>query len=130
MENTLENKQKFFDLYSGQPVICNNRFICKYTPRLIDDRFLKNAYAELKSMVSITDDDALEVSKLFTESEILILDECRRQYYINLVKTHVLPSRTVRGDVSDLLRLKGYALPYNCVSVEEQINRGWTKLIQ
>ncbi len=126
MENTLENKAKFFARYFGQRVLKNkqgdgNRLginTCQNPSQAI----LECEYLELTPLSAITDDHAIELSKRFdtfkgdTPPQIKAYKD-NAEFMVN---TSI--------DCSDYARSVGYAIRSNGLSVEEQIKRGWTKL--
>ena len=104
MENTLENKEKFFAQYWGQEVkkylIQTDATQSYYN---VSDNFgmaLKDAFLELKPLSQISYEDSAEVAKV--SSKVI--------------------------EAVDCLRSKGYALPWNSLSVEKQIEYGWVRL--
>lgn len=115
MENTLANKAKFFAQYWGQKVRCwdtgspeelgvvGSTFIVK--PYLIKTHLL------LKPLSSITDEDAEEAG----------ISNKR-------LKQHILFPHIMTPLMSEILKSKGYALPYMGLSVEKLIEYGWVKL--
>lgn len=146
MENTLENKSKFFALYLSQHVVKWHKRN-SHTPAylhfsLLDVKNINKEYLELKPLSSISDEDAIEVARLCglanaciresTEDRLGLYDDTyilRINYngYIYLLKSGSLYHQmTLR--CYDFLRSKGYALPWMGLSVEEQVNRGWVKL--
>ncbi|OPC11944.1 hypothetical protein BAX93_05435 [Elizabethkingia meningoseptica] len=69
MENTLENKAKFFAQYYGQNV--KRSYLPEQTSLQVIDRdvfwighLIINGYLELKSLEDITDEDFIEVAKI------------------------------------------------------------------
>lgn len=118
MENTTENKAKFFSLYWGKTFIngINGHSILSFID--INDLCLGRITGKLLltplSQISYEDAEHLGVNSANG------YDEYGANYRIGCSdwKTY---------DV-DYLRSKGYALPWMGVSVEEQVNRGWVKL--
>lgn len=142
MENTLENKAKFFALYFGQRIMKKNiegleNFITE------PDGFLrspsKETYLELKPLSSISDEDAIICAKLIYKyddtpsgkiaSERSHTAENGKDYVIESIQDNdgVFHS-VVSFEVVDYLRSRGYALPFMGLPVEELVNRGWVKL--
>jgi hypothetical protein len=110
MENTLENKARFFALYYGQKVLCIRK---SNEPKLyvgFDDftpkEKLQTDYLELKPLSLITDEDNKYVSKIMQETDFSDSD------YGAL-------------HTADYLRSKGYALPFMGLSIEKQIEYNW-----
>lgn len=142
MENTIDNRVKFNMQYYGQKVFRN----------ISDDENLtrdlyrvgcQNGHGilELTPLHLISDEDAIELSKYMTyrnndskynrESYFKIYSETLDNEWIQYIKSFCV--NTVHFDEFnnsgwDFLRSKGYALPYNGLSVEEQVNYGWVKL--
>jgi len=127
MENTLENKAKFFAQYWGQSIFSYTDTPMLSLKQIIDFslRDVSNKILEIKPLSSIADEDAAEVGNLFLiatdavgerdfshEDILVMLDECG-----------FLPFQVV-----DYLRSKGYALPWMGLYVEQQIDYGWVKL--
>lgn len=124
MENTKDNKEKFFAQYWGQKVGKTD-----YESQLwINERFLNSiSFLQLKPLSSITDEDAIEVSKIWgskVESKIL--------GNIIAIRIGTKAESEVRNSIGviDFLRSKSYALPYMGLSVETMIEYGWIKLTQ
>ena len=79
----------------------------------------------LKPLTKLTDDDAINVSKIWgsdVESRIL-----GNYLSIRIATREVSETRNSVGIV-DYLRSKGYAIPYLDLSVEDLIEYGWIKL--
>jgi hypothetical protein len=126
-EITNENKAKFFALYWMQDVL-----MCKHYNKpitLIGNHIdylycgdYSEYYLQLKPLSSISDEDkeavGLESYNQFDEKgwyERSTFDELF--YYWSF-------------EDADYLRLKGYALPWMGLSVEELVEAGWIKLIE
>jgi hypothetical protein len=127
MENTLENKAKFFALYWGQKVKRYNKspFI---ELDFVDFIEIKECdFIELKPLSSISDEDAIEVAKIM---KVDIENQLTNQIieYIHGCITHFNCKGDMSFKISDYLRSRGYALPWMELSVEELVNRGWVKL--
>ena len=142
MENTLENKAKFFAQYYGQNLIHSS-----FTNEINEvNGFLgnlnKNYWLELKPLSQITNEDACELYRTYDngftneylkykgvhEDEFLWFTSTYENgetynYYIDLINLRKLTLNAV-----DYLRSKGYALPYNGLSVEKLVEYGWVKL--
>lgn len=143
MENTLENKQKFFAQYWGQNVLKLSKEI---SPFVLNDRSRicsESGFLELTPLHLIRDEDAIDVEKIWRNSDFRI-----SEYFKNIKGNEIIIGRNLsihwdenckinfenRIDtktiqyISDYLRSKGYALPYNGLSVQEMIQRGWVVL--
>ena len=126
IENTLENKSKFFAQYWGQHLIIMGSFL-----RIIDHVTLCNIenddILQLKPLHKISDEYIFELTSHldFDNSEInefkdLIIRN-NNEWYNYFDKQEII-------FVYDYLRSKGYALPYMDLSVEDLIEYGWIKL--
>lgn len=143
MENTLENKAKFFALYWGQNILLYNNAERK-TQFLSFGIFKEQKHIErsrllLKPLSSISDEDAIICAKLIYKyddtpsgkiaSERSHTAENGKDYVIESIQDNdgVFHS-VVSFEVVDYLRSRGYALPFMGLSVEELVIRGWVKL--
>lgn len=135
MENTLENKAKFFSQYWGQTFIYTGsgrpmrnlpkRFVLNYetADKLQLLLFSNNRSVELKSLSDITDEDAIESSKIYDAGQKLDNElHCLRG------KRIIKGNAQYNSYLTDYLRSKGYALPWLGLSVEKQIEYGWVKI--
>jgi len=139
MENTIENKAKFFALYWGQQVLCWKSDTSSHKHKIVGGHSIANMvknthnlneYLGLKSLSQISDEDAIEVAKLhgfvsFEGVEInsngyYVLQPRGRKSFIFFVDMW-LPE-------TDYLRSKGYALPWKGITVEKMIEYNWIKL--
>jgi hypothetical protein len=131
MENTIQNKEKFFALYFGQTVMMRKLFISLVAVR---KRRLSWAnpehYLELTPLSLISDEDAIMVAKMwYDEGEGTELRNVDLETSRNLVNHHLKYGfEGMAFEIVDYLRSKGYALPWNGISVEQQIEYGWVKL--
>lgn len=120
MENTLENKAKFFALYWGQKVVnWNNKLQIKLKLNVLINEIDEMDILELKPLSSITDEEAFNYAKNYLgwsapeDYKKMFLDQgCE-------IKGH---------RHADYLRSKGYALSWMGLSVETMIEFGWIKL--
>lgn len=92
-------------------------------------------YLALKSVSDITDEDALQGSKLVggashlsDESQIFQFKQLFESPNFWTRQTNIPLVKSLR--VFDYLRSKGYALPFREYSVEDLISFGWIKLVQ
>lgn len=105
MENTLENKAKFFAQYWGQK--CGKNQYCNLS--INKSNILNITHLELKPLSQISDENAKKLG--FTNSrDFLAVGNKDNRYNV------------------DFLRSKGYALPYMDLSVEDLVEYGWVKL--
>ena len=149
IENTLENKARFFAQYWGQKIICfpHNKNTIRYDNpnKLLAGTFERNAYLELKPLSHISDEDLIQLIyipegwKIFkiyhTTRDGYSAVKIRKLYDDNDLKFNVdgykYDTKTLSvkmANTVDYLRSKGYALPYMDLSVEDLVEYGWVKL--
>jgi hypothetical protein len=136
--NTLENKAKFFAQYHLQKVLCvriedaedKKGFEVNFT----DWKTMHpDSYLELKPLSQISDEDAIEVAKMYTieRENFEVMKNSFGKVFVSwgdsyfeklLIEDVITKSKTV-----DYLRSKGYALDWNGITVEKQISFGWIK---
>lgn len=130
MENTLENKEKFFAQYWGQRILRYSFWRedvesrdCKF------EEAVKNHYILLKPLSSITDEDAVEVAKIFNQHKIKAhySDDSLKAYLIKEGKQFAFRCEHYVV-IYQYLQSKGYALPFMGLSVEQLVEYGWVKL--
>lgn len=151
MENTLENKAKFFVQYWDQNIIKVNMPMWGDESRIIDSITLESDsfklfFLELTPLSQISDEDAIEVARiLFGDSNDFAIEF--NAAGITSVSPYGLPcySYTIdinwSGEISyerasalklliayDYLRSKGYALSWMGLSVEKLVEYKWLKL--
>ena len=127
MELTLENKAKFMYQYWGQEVFklqgLDKIYKSPYVEVLDEDHLL------LKQLSSITDEDAIEVSKIvrnfYTKEPLFSISEVKLFLSDWMSSVDFIALALY---INDYLRSKGYALPWMGLSVEEMIEAGWIKL--
>lgn len=140
MENTLENKAKFFAQYWGQNVLtrphCGGKKWILGDEVSIQSALSKQGYdyqyfLELKPLSSITDEDLEKISFNFPEGT----KDIEFDFLPDNYKFHWKAKKGIKvkeGFLAlkdfDYLRSKGYALPWLGLSVEKQIAYGWVKL--
>lgn len=133
MENTLENKKKFFALYYDVPCIQNDEWIWRENDefgKLPDGSDLTDSYANLKSLSSITDEDKLEIASIFWQGKNNNLKTVAEGSLIvaHFSSGHGLFNPAQTQQSFDYLRSKGYALPWMNLSVEQLEEYGWIKI--
>ena len=124
-ENTIKNRAKFFSLYYGQNVLYVGGVGLEPIGTKGWNINHPDFYLMLKPLTKLTDDDAINVSKIWgsdVESRIL-----GNYLSIRIATREVSETRNSVGIV-DYLRSKGYAIPYLDLSVEDLIEYGWIKL--
>lgn len=143
IENTPENKAKFFALYWGQIIVAvriddgddrgyyevGNNWYCG----------LEDSYLGLTPLSQITDEDAVAVYNLAGVDEAHVkFYELNDSDFIKQGKNLAQSALYSNGTrftglyrmslVADYLRSKGYALPWMGLSVEDLVSYGWVKL--
>ena len=136
-QNILENKARFFAQYWCQKIICfpHNKNPIRYDNpnKLLAGTFERKAYLQLKPLSQISDEDAIDVSKIFGLGH---LSGAIKELILSIFRTSINDSGTTSStngiknwmQVFDYLRSKGYALPYMGLSVEDLVEYGWIKL--
>jgi hypothetical protein len=125
MEDTIENKMRFFAQYWGQKVKRS------YMPEQTSletigyqifhiGHLIINGYLELKSVENIDRDDAVDyLIGISVTPEMWhiqsFIDSAKDEYNTDLY-------------LADFLRSKGYALQFGSANVENLINMGWIKI--
>lgn len=108
MENTIENKSKFFAQYWGQKVLRASKNH-ELTWTITDSNNpVESEYLNLKPLSAITDED--------------------RDYCVSMWRG--VFKKEFDLSQGDFLRSKGYALPWMGLSVETMIEYGWIKLAE
>lgn len=129
-----ENKAKFFAQYWGQDVLCSEMYGDGGTvySATMKDSSIKNEWLELKPLSSISDEDAIEVAKIFNIGHL-------RGTTVSLIKSilSALDGSTNKSETTefvlnwinalDFLRDRGYLVPFLGLSCEELIEDGWAK---
>lgn len=135
MENTLENKAKFIHQYYGQKLMyvggvglvkIGSGYNTKHP-----DFFLK-----LTPLNLISDEDLIKVAEIINMygAMDILSNEAILKMHMSMAKKFLFGEYRCYRDVviwfqiCDFLRSKGYALSYNDLSVEEQVQHGWVVL--
>lgn len=128
MENTEENKRKFFAQYWGQEVGFSKEYNSLYGIGQIYDISVVD-YLLLKPLNQITDEDLININ--FFEGNF---DEVNFEFLPDSYEYHWKVSGILcnEGFLAlkdfDYLRSKGYALPWMGLSIEKLIEYGWIKI--
>lgn len=136
MENTLENKEKFFSQYYGQKVLLldreNNKTHHVYSHSLCmvaDGRF-PSACLLLKHIIDISNYDSKKLSVI--EADYRTEDVYKRGKVIasnlNLGAYNNYNAKITR--MVDYLRSHGYALPFMGIPVDVLVEYCWIKLVE
>jgi len=123
MENTLENKAKFFAQYFNQEVRVWKEMpdnLCNVGYAALSDDAIKYSHLLLTTLSAITDEDAIAIANIGSQ-----MGYCFESRAIQAGRSLLKSLNVARGDY---LRSKGYALPYMGLSVEKLIEYGWIKL--
>lgn len=135
MENTLENKAKFFAQYWGQNIL---RYHNAGVHTIVDENVLnpkknniKHSWLELTPLSAISDEDAIEVALLCGGANSVshgkeILKAVFGNHFNNRYSSN--PPAGYYTDIIDFVRSKGYAVPYLNLTVNQMIEYGWVKL--
>ena len=132
MENTIQNKAKFFAQYWGQEVGQKEGNVMGIDYEINWDNMrtiIDSEYLDLTPLSMISDEDAIEVGRLFFEA-MNANGSCQVEDTLNIIETkEMLDGMLVLfQNISDFLRSKGYALPFMGLSVEQIVEFGWVKL--
>lgn len=135
MKNTLDNKAGLFAQYIVAEPVCqtsnSDGILSAATYHLNIKHGFEKRYLLLKSISSITDEDAIEVGFLLSKLSrgFIQMHDGYKKSLIESAKKY-MKFEIEKSSVVDYLRSKGYALPYMGLSVEKQIEYGWIKLIE
>lgn len=134
MENTRDNFLRFAVLYWMQDVGRQGKYV-NLNYQVNKDTLNAIDYIELTDLSAITDEDAIEVAKIwFKESKT------DRSYHtafngksvINRFQSEhsqTCPNGIIKVlEIVDFLRSRSYAVPYNGLSVKTMIDYNWIKL--
>lgn len=133
MENTLENKAKFFAQYLGQKVFWHLEYgkeISIIQSIMIDVKYhyLGEGYClKLKSLSMISDGDLLKIAELLSWSskisESAIITQTKELLQVKQFQTNLY--RENWSDIVDKIRELGYAHKWNGLSVDTMLDYGW-----
>ena len=121
LENTLENKAKFFAQYWGQYVLYFTSDFLRKIDNLTLDSVENDDFLELKPLSRISDEDAIEISKEYPAFGSNIRNSVKELF-------QEFDDLELSIKTGDYLRSKGYALSYMYLSVEDLVEYGWVKL--
>lgn len=131
MENTLENKAKFFAQYFGQKVANIQHPFGEDYMGQVEGLFIDGInYLELKPLSMIIDEDVLKISELLSWSskisESAIIAQTKELLQSKQFQTNLY--RENWSDIVDKVRELGYAHKWNGLSVDTMIEYSWIKL--
>lgn len=115
MENTLENKEKFFTQYWGQQVITDSNLMNAGVITYVNGVSVSLDFVILKPLSLITEEDFMKI--MWKQFPFQPSFKKGKIYHEHL-----------NVNQADYLRSKGYALPYMGLSVMELTEYGWVKL--
>lgn len=129
IENTIENKSKFFAQYYGQKVLGKNKFSYQSVCANLFKDDIDGVFIELTPLSQITDEDAIEVAKIFgtLEDEIFVGKWLVIGMFDNSADCAENKLYNSNAEAIDYLRSKSYLLPFNNTSIEKIIEYGWVK---
>jgi hypothetical protein len=127
-----ENKAKFLDLYIGQESDNSSPAYSKISRSLNDMVSLGIGYyaVKLKPLSSISDEDARVIAEQnrfkgnYDAYPKVGRDILKRVFELKD------PQMCLPMESADYLRLKGYAVPFMELSVDEMVDANWIKLSQ
>ena len=140
MENTDGNKTRFFAQYWGQTVLHHvfDEIMLEHPQPICDENIWRTkSYLQLKPLSSISDEDAVGAARIIYDRktytgedlEKFILDPKNGKSGISSIQAGCTFVELWRVEnLISFLRLKGFALPFHGLSVEQQIDYGWIKL--
>ena len=145
LENTLENKAKFFAQYWGQYVLYFTSDFLRKIDNLTLDSVENDDYLELKPLSQISDEDVIQGIMITYNKTYEGLGEILEVKHYNTFSSitttiagenfktsrsihHWNGNRKIGSMECDYLRSKGYALPWMDLSVEDLVKYGWIKL--
>jgi len=116
MENNIDNKEIFFALYYNQEVLrikgWGRLLLLDSYKFLPEEKTIQKSTLELTSLSDITDED-------------LLLLKCNRKVW---EMYEDFPDEWLSALAFDILRSKGYALPFMGIDVESLVSWNWVKL--
>lgn len=126
-QNTIENKQRFFGLYLGQEVLkgnAKNHDKHTVTTTLLSKDWLSGQTClELRSISEITDDEAIEVSRLAGWRVPIAIAGREIIRKMNSEDGRCTPIEIL--SIMDYLRSRGFLLPFMDLSEEQILAYGW-----
>lgn len=127
----LNLKAKFLALYWGQEAIIKFPHEDEHKFKINSSNFDYVEYLELTPLEQISDEDLLKCYHLHSGAigYDYTMDFAPTDEMINHWMSYNGEEDIKKCSLTvDYLRLKGYALPFNGITVEQQIKRGWVKL--
>lgn len=138
MENTLENHKIFRAQYLSQKVLrSQNGVYLQYLKvrHLMLKSLVDGTYLEVTPLDMISDDDAKEVGyciRGINQKDRNFKNDifCKEDGIVWAKRRGMRPTMNITecSSVIDYMRSKGYGVPFNGVSIEQQLEYGWIKL--
>lgn len=121
--NNFKTKEMFFGQYFGQKVFCDSSVGLENKTYQDVYHFVgdmsETSFVKLKSIEDISDEDAIRVAQLTHQIDgVFSIGE--------IITTSKKPIPYIA--IVDFLRSKGYAIPYNGLSVDVLVSFGWVVL--
>lgn len=131
MKDTLQNKKRLIAQYWGQKILMFKSIISDsfydypINSNYIDCVTKELGYLKLKLLSEITENDLSNIGfgNIGEKKVTIYPNSSERQWFSSCGNMGYLML-----DHFDYLRSKGYALPYNGITVDEQIEYGWIKI--
>jgi hypothetical protein len=151
MTQEQQDKQSFFGLYINQAVLSidinRKRRTEPLTPTRIERyAWQDDSYLELRSLQSISDEDAIEVATVYEPFVPLKVSQ-RNTFSVRIAHTdddgdHDFCTIFFDGEIDnggnhgsthdlqayDYLRSRGYLLPFRSYSIQQLLDMGWAKI--
>lgn len=119
MENTISNKERFFALYWGQFIGRQINISFNYSISSSNLRNIEDDYLELKSLSSISEEDAVAIGFLGARN----FHSCVESYGFEKVFNTMISHYGI-----DYLRSKSYLVGFNGLTPEQILSYGWARL--
>lgn len=126
IENTIENKQKFFAQYFGQKILGHGQYTnhVNHTYNWGHQDF----FLRLKPLSAISDEDAIEVAKIMDLGHLSPTDTLVGLVRGILIKPTMSSNILKWLFIFDFLRSSGYLVGWMGLTPEEIIEFGWAKI--
>lgn len=129
LENTPDNKARFFGLYYSQrvliPSVNTDTIPVSHWQSIVHYPHFKESTLLLTPLSQISDEDVKGLTNSFMRTKKELLD-----YYCSESNGQALKMlfKDLKPEDYDYLRSKGYALPWMGLSVDDLVSYGWVKL--
>lgn len=128
MENTIENKEKFFGLYLGQQIAKETKYPNSPTinvTSVIVMELVADYHLELKPLSEISDEDVAKLSEFVSLKFSSVYTD---KYVISRIKESLSEDESLPRIVSDKLRELGYLIGFHSLTPDQIIEYGWVKI--